>query len=162
MVEIIIAVIVGLVMLLGLIGAIIPGLPDIVLIWGAALGYGLLVGWGERGILFFGLITFIGLAGLFAEVWVSGTGAKMGGASIRAIFGGLALGLVGFIFSGPVGGVIGLLLGTFLSEYIRLHDANKAAQAMFGMGLGCGASLVIKLLLGIGMIVVWLVWVFSG
>jgi len=162
MVEIIIAVIVGLVMLLGLIGAIIPGLPDIVLIWGAALGYGLLVGWGERGILFFGLITFIGLAGLFAEVWVSGTGAKMGGASIRAIFGGLALGLAGFIFSGPVGGVIGLLLGTFLSEYIRLHDANKAAQAMFGMGLGCGASLVIKLLLGIGMIVVWLVWVFSG
>lgn len=162
MVEIIIAIVVGFVMLLGLIGAIIPGLPDIVLIWGAALGYGLLVGWGDRGILLFGLITFIGLAGLFTEIWVSGTGAKMGGASIRAIFGGLALALVGFVVSGPVGGVVGLLLGTFLSEYIRLHDANKAAQAMFGMGLGCGASLGIKLILGLGMIVVWLVWVFSG
>jgi hypothetical protein len=162
MVEIIIAIVVGLGMLLGLIGAIIPGLPDIVLIWGSALGYGLLAGWGERGIWLFALITLIGLVGLFAEIWVSGTGAKIGGASIRAIFGGLALGLAGFILSGPVGGVIGLLLGTFLSEYIRLNDANKAAQAMFGMGLGCGASLGIKLLLGIGMIVVWLVWVFSG
>ncbi|HEY47109.1 MAG: hypothetical protein AMJ88_10470 [Anaerolineae bacterium SM23_ 63] len=160
--EIVIAIIVGLVMLIGLIGAIIPGLPDIVLIWGASLGYGLLAGWGERGIWLFALITLIGLAGLFAEVWVSGTGAKIGGASIRAIFGGLALGLAGFIFSGPIGGVIGLLLGTFLSEYIRLQDANKAAQAMFGMGLGCGASLGIKLLLGMGMIALWLVWVFSG
>jgi len=99
--EIVIAIIVGLVMLIGLIGAIIPGLPDIVLIWGASLGYGLLAGWGERGIWLFALITLIGLAGLFAEVWVSGTGAKIGGASIRAIFGGLALGLAGFIFSGP-------------------------------------------------------------
>lgn len=162
MVEIIIAIIVGLVMLVGLIGAIIPGLPDIVLIWGAALGYGLLAGWGERGIWLFALITVIGLAGLFAEVWVSGTGAKIGGASIRAILGGLALALVGFIFSGPVGGVLGLLLGTFLSEYVRLQDANKAAQAMLGMGLGCGASLGIKLILGMGMIFVWLVWVFSA
>jgi uncharacterized protein YqgC (DUF456 family) len=162
MADIVIAIVVGFLMFLGLIGAIIPGLPDIVLIWGAALGYGLLVGWGERGIWLFGLITLLGLAGLFAEVWVSGTGAKMGGASIRAIFGGLALALVGFVVSGPVGGVIGLLLGTFLSEYIRLHDANKAAQAMFGMGLGCGASLGIKLILGLGMIVVWLVWVFSN
>lgn len=160
--EIIIAIIVGLVMLFGLIGAIIPGIPDIVIIWGAALGYGLLAGWGEHGIWLFGLITLIGLAGLFAEVWVSGTGAKIGGASIRAILAGLALGFVGFLFSGPIGGVIGLLLGTFLSEYIRLQDANKAAQAMFGMGLGCGVSLGIKLLLGIAMIVVWLVWVFSA
>jgi uncharacterized protein YqgC (DUF456 family) len=162
MAEIVIAIVVGFVMLLGLIGAIVPGLPDIVLIWGAALGYGLLVDWGERGIWLFGLITFLGLAGLLAEVWVSGTGAKMGGASIRAILGGLALGLAGFLLSGPVGGVIGLLLGTFLSEYIRLHDANKAAQAMFGMGLGCGASLGIKFILGLGMIIVWLVWVFSN
>lgn len=160
--EIVVAFIVGLVMLLGLLGAIIPGLPDIVLIWGAALGYGLVAGWGEYGIWLFGLITLIGLAGLFAEVWVSGTGAKIGGASIRAIFSGFALGLVAFFVSGPVGGVIGLLLGTFLSEYVRLQDANKAAQAMFGMGLGCGASLGIKLLLGMGMIAVWLVWVFWG
>jgi uncharacterized protein YqgC (DUF456 family) len=159
--EIVIAIVAGFVMFLGLLGTIVPGLPDIVLIWGAALGYGLLVGWGERGMWLFGLITLLGLAGLFAELWVSGTGAKMGGASIRAILGGLALGLAGFILSGPVGGVIGLLLGTFLSEYIRLHDANKAAQAMFGMGLGCGASLGIKLFLGLGMIIVWLVWVFS-
>jgi uncharacterized protein YqgC (DUF456 family) len=162
MAEIIIAIIVGLVMLVGLIGAVIPGIPDIVLIWGAALGYGLLAGWGERGIWLFALITLIGLAGLLAEVWVSGAGAKIGGASIRAILAGLALGLAGFIFSGPVGGVLGLLLGTFLSEYIRLQDANKAAQAMLGMGLGCGASLGIKLILGMGMVLVWLVWVFSG
>ena len=106
MFDIAVAIIVGLVMFIGLIGAIVPGIPDVVLIWGAALGYGLYVGWGERGIWLFGLISLLGLAGLFTELWVSGTAARMGGASIRAIFAGLALGLVALLLSGPVGGVI--------------------------------------------------------
>ena len=159
MYDIVVTIIVGLVMFIGLLGAIVPGFPDIVLIWGAALGYGLYMGWGERGIWLFGLISLLGLAGLFTELWVSGTGARMGGASIRAIFAGIALGFVALLLSGPVGGVIGLLLGTYLAEYVRLQDANKAAQAMLGMGLGCGASFGIKLILGLGMAVVWVVWV---
>lgn len=162
MVNVIVIVVVSLVMLLGLAGVIIPGFPDIVLIWGAALGYGLLVGWGEWGPWLFGLVTLLGLVGLLTEVWVSGTGARMGGASIRAVLGGFALGVVAFFLVGPIGGVIGLLLGTYLAEFVRLQDANKAAQAMLGMGLGCGASLGIKLILGLGMVAVWIVWVVKG
>ena len=160
--EILVTIVAGLAMALGLVGALIPILPDIILIWGAALGYGLVVGWGERGLWFFGIISLLGLAGFLAEVWVSGTGARIGGASILAVLGGLAGGAIGFIFTGPFGGVIGMLLGTFLVEYLRHNDINKAARAMLGMGLGCGASLWIKLMLGLGMIALWLVWVFSG
>ena len=160
--EILVTIVVGLAMALGIVGAIIPILPDIILIWGAALGYGLVVGWGEKGLWYFGIISLLGLAGFLAEIWVSGTGAKIGGASILAVLGGLTGGAIGFIFTGPLGGVIGLLLGTFLVEYLRQKDINKAARATFGIGLGCGASLWIKLMLGLGMIALWLVWVFSG
>jgi hypothetical protein len=162
MVDILATLFIGLTMVIGLVGAVIPVLPDVILIWGAALGYGLLVGWGESGSWLFGIITLLGLAGLLAEIWVSGTGAKLSGASIWSVFGGLAVGAIGLILTGPLGGVIGILLGTFLIEYVRIKDINKAVRAMFGMGVGCGASLWIKLILGLGMIIVWVVWVFSG
>jgi uncharacterized protein YqgC (DUF456 family) len=143
-------------------GGIIPGFPDVVLIWGAALGYGFYVGWGEPGIWFFVVISVLGLAGLFTEAWVSGAGARVGGASIRAVLAGLALGAVATVFTGPLGGVIGLLLGTYLAEYSRLRDAEKAARAMLGTGLGCGASFGVKLLLGLGMVAAWVAWIVMG
>lgn len=160
--DILATLFVGLTMVVGLVGAVIPVLPDIVLIWGAALGYGLLVGWGESGLWLFGIITLLGLAGLFAEIWVSGTGARISGASIWSVLGGLAVGAIGLILAGPLGGVIGILLGAFLIEYMHLKDVNKAARATLGMGLGCGASLWIKLILGLGMIIIWVVWIFNG
>lgn len=160
--DILATLFIGLTMVVGLVGAVIPVLPDVILIWGAALGYGLLIGWGESGPWLFGIITLLGLAGLLAEIWVSGTGARLSGASIWSVLGGFAVGAIGLILTGPLGGVLGILLGTFLIEYVRLKDINKAARAMFGMGVGCGASLWIKLVLGLGMIVVWVVWVLNG
>jgi uncharacterized protein YqgC (DUF456 family) len=160
--EIVVTILVGLAMLVGLLGAILPGFPDVVLIWGAALGYGFYVGWSEPGIWFFVGITVLGLAGAFSEAWVSGAGARAGGASIRAVFAGLALGVISLLLTGPIGGVIGLLVGTYLAEYIRLRDAEKAAKAMLGMGLGCGASFGVKLLLGLGMVAAWVAWIIVG
>jgi uncharacterized protein YqgC (DUF456 family) len=161
-VDILVAIIAGLVMLIGIAGSIVPILPDIILVWGAALGYGLLVGWGERGVWFFGVITLLGLLGLAPEIWVSGAGAKAAGASIWAVLGGFALGVVGLILSGPLGGVVGLLFGTYLAELLRLGEAKEAAQSMLGIGLGCGASFVVKLVLGLGMFVTWILWVVLG
>lgn len=162
MVDILVTILAGLVMLIGIAGSIIPVLPDIILVWGAALGYGLLVGWGERGVWFFGVITLLGLVGLAPEIWVSGASAKAAGASIWAVLGGFALGAVGLILSGPLGGVVGLLFGTYLAELLRLGEAKAAAQSTLGIGLGCGASFVVKLVLGLGMFVTWILWVVLG
>lgn len=157
--DILVTVLVGLVMLVGLVGVVIPVLPDVLLIWLAALVYGAVVGWGRLGPWMFGLITMLGLVGIAAEVWVSGTGAKMGGGSIWGVLGGLALGLVGLIVFPPLGGLVGLALGTFLVEYLRFRDARKAFRATAGMGLGYGASFGVRLVLGLAMIAAWVVWV---
>jgi uncharacterized protein YqgC (DUF456 family) len=156
-----ITLLVALAMLTGIVGSMIPVLPDVILIWGAGLVYGLAVGWGSWGPwLFAGMTILAGLA-LLAEVWMSGAGARAGGASIWGILAGFALGAVGLVFFSPIGGFVGLLLGTFLVEYLRLGDRRLALRAVFGAGVGFGASFLVKLVLCLGMAGLWVVWVLT-
>jgi uncharacterized protein YqgC (DUF456 family) len=157
--EIIVTVFAGLFMFIGLVGTVLPFLPDVVLIWLTALGYGLIAGWGERGLWFFGGISFLGFAGLLAELWVSGLSSRKTGASILSFIAGLLFGAIGLLVAGPLGAFGGLLLGTFVFEYMRLRDPEQAARAMFGVGLGCGVSVGVKLLLGVAMVALWVAWV---
>jgi uncharacterized protein YqgC (DUF456 family) len=160
--TILIAIVTGIVMLFGLLGVILPLIPDLIIIWGAALGYGLIVGWGESGPWLFGVITVCGLIGVISDIWMSGLGGKLGGASVKSILVGLMLGILGFIFLTPIGGLVLLLVGTFTMEYHRLGDAEEAMKAMLGVGLGYGASFGVKLLLGIVMMGLWVLWVIIG
>ncbi len=72
-------------MLLGLIGTLVPVVPDILLIWLAGLGYGLLVGWGQWGPWLFGLMTVFGLIGAGVDVILSSLGGRACGASLAAL-----------------------------------------------------------------------------
>jgi len=158
--EVLYAILTGLLMLVGLLGTILPVLPDLPLIWIAALSYALLVGWGASGGWLFGIISVFGVIGIFSEVWVSGAGARKGGASLLSIFAGLVLGLAGLLVGGPLGLVVGMLAGTFIMEYVRQQDVEAALRATFGMGLGYGASVLVKFALGVAMIATWVVWLF--
>jgi uncharacterized protein YqgC (DUF456 family) len=160
--DILVAILTGIVMFIGLLGALLPVIPDLVIIWGAALGYGLIVGWGDSGPWIFGAISILGLGGVLTEIWMSGVGGKVGGASFKSILVGLILGIIGFIFLTPIGGVALLLVGTFAMEYYRLGDAEEALKGMLGVGLGYGASFGVKLLIGLLMMGLWVVWAVIG
>jgi uncharacterized protein YqgC (DUF456 family) len=155
------AVVAGI-MLIGLIGVLIPVLPDVVLIWLGALVYGVLVGWGPSGGWLFAVITLLGALGALSEIWASSMGARVGGASLWGILGGLGLGLIGLIVLPPFGAVIGLLLGTFLVEAWRGRDVRQAAKGTLGMGVGYGLAFVVKLVMALGMIGLWIVWLVRG
>jgi hypothetical protein len=47
-------------------------------------------------------------------------------------------------------------------EYYRLGDAEEALKGMLGVGLGYGASFGVKLLIGLLMMGLWVVWVVVG
>lgn len=149
-------------MLVGLAGVVLPILPGLALIWLAALGYGLLVGWRTSGPWLFGLISLLALAGLAAEVWVTAAGGRAAGSSPWSILAGLALAVVGLFSLGPAGAIAGLVVGTVGAEYLRLRDWRKSAQSALGTAIGCGASFGVKLLLGLGMIAAWLAWLLIG
>jgi uncharacterized protein YqgC (DUF456 family) len=157
-----VTVLAAVVMLLGLAGVVLPALPGLALIWLAALGYGLLAGWGASGPWLFGLITLLGLAGLGSELWVTSAGARVAGASGWSVLAGIVLGLIGLLFFSPIGAVIGLTLGILGGEYLRLRDWRKALSAAGGTLAGCGVSYGVKLLLGMVMIGAWVAWVLIG
>lgn len=159
--DTLITVLLGLGMLAGLAGMLLPVLPDVVVIWSSALLYGLLIGWGKSGTWLFAVISAMALIAFLADLWVSGWGARRGGASSWSSAGGLAAGIIGLLIAGPIGLIAGMLLGIFMIEYLRHRDPDRAARAMFGLGVGYGASFFVKFLLGLAMIALWIVWVMS-
>ncbi len=159
-IEIIVTILCGLTILVGILGSIIPVLPDVILIWGATLGYGLIVGWGEWGPWLFGGISLMGLIGVAADVWVSSAGARMGGASLWSVITGIVLGIIGLFVFGPLGLFGGMAIGTFLVELIQRREPVESLRAVLGVGLGYGASFFVKFGLGMGMTLLWVIWLF--
>jgi len=152
-------VLAALLMVIGLIGVFVPAMPDLILIWAAALGYGLFAGWGNSGPWLFAGITLLGLAGVLADIWLSAGGARLGGSSLWGILGGLALALVGLVLGGPLGALAGFLAGVFLVELARRRDAAAAGRALLGTALGYAVSFPVKLLMALVMVGLWVTWV---
>ena len=149
----------GLFMLIGLIGTLLPAVPDLVLIWATALGYGLLAGWGDWGPWLFAGISLLCGAGLLSELLTSGAGARMGGASIWSILSGVAAGVILLFAAGPLGGLIALLAGVFLLEWRKGRDSRRAGRAVLGIAVGYIASFFVKFALGFACVGLWVIWV---
>ena len=131
-------------MLLGLVGAVVPGLPGVPLIFLAALVYAYLGGFEEIGGWIVALLGLFAVLALAADYVATSYGARRFGASWAGTLGGAIGGLVGtvvgLLFIG-VGAFFGLILGTiggvFLGEYLRRRNREPAAldeEAIEGEG----------------------------
>lgn len=154
--------IVGLLMVAGLAGTILPVIPDLELIWLAGLGYGLLVGWGDLGPWLLGLMALIALGGSLLELALMGFGARLGGGSWIAIAVGLAAGLVAMVVGGPVAGLLALPLAIFLVEWRRTRQPNVAGRAVLGSALGYALTFAVRLASALTMIALWGLWAYSN
>jgi uncharacterized protein len=148
------------VMLVGLFGLLIPVLPGLVIIWVAALGYGIYAGFGTLGWVMFGIMTVLMLVGSFVDNILMGTKAYKQGAAWWAILIALVAAIVGtFLIPIPViGGVFSALLALFLVEWARRKNAKEAWKATLGMLEGCGWAVVIRFIIGLVMIGLWMIW----
>ena len=68
-------------MLIGLVGLIIPVFPGLVVIWLAALIYGIAAGFGIKGWIIFILISILALVGGIVDNIFMGAKAREGGAA---------------------------------------------------------------------------------
>ncbi len=167
--EIIFIVLTGVVMLVGLIGAVVPVLPGSWLIWLAALGYGFgqwvffqqapFDGW--IGGVAMALLTVLAAIDLVLEYVVTHSVAhREGGVSGWATVASIGLGFVGIFFFPPIGPLVGAIGGLFAVEYFRHgKDWRKALQGVKGYAKGMGWSIVAEVILCILMIAVWIGWV---
>lgn len=148
--------------LVALVGTFIPVVPAtaLLLIGGAASvwikGYS-----GAPDAIFLGVLTVLTLVASFADNIASAWGAGKYGGSKQAMWGAIAGSLAG-LFLGPLGILLGPLLGAFAAETLLVRrPLDEAVRSAFGtlVGLltGMAAKFVLNFLIG-----VWALWRFWG
>jgi len=139
---------------------VIPILPGLVIIWVAALGYGLVSGFGVLGWIMFALITVLMLVGSVVDNVLMGTSAHKEGAPWWAVLLAMLAAILGsFVIPIPIlGGILAALLVLFGIEWLRRKDWRKALASIKGMLIGWGWAFVVRFIIGIFMIGLWLVW----
>jgi hypothetical protein len=150
------------VMLVGLFGLIVPVFPGLLIMWLAALGYGIITGFDAVAIFIFVLITLLVVAASLIDNVFMGAGARKGGASWGTIAVAMIAGVVGTIMFPPLGGLVAAPLAVLLLEYIRKRDIRLAWRALVGMATGLGLSFVVRFGVGVLVMILWWVWVWSG
>jgi uncharacterized protein len=155
-------VIVALAMAVGVVGTVVPVLPGLMLVWAAALVYGLVGGFGAVGTAAFVVITALAAAGTLAGIVVPRRAATRGGAARQSMWLGSALGVVGFFVVPFVGVLVGGVLGVFLGEALRTRDSAAAWRSTLATLKGFGLAGLLQVAAALSMVVVWVAWVVAG
>ena len=147
-----------IIMFVGLFGLIVPVFPGIMVIWLAALGYGVATGFTTLGWVLFAVITILFITGATIDNVLMGAKARKEGAAWSSLALGMLAGILGTIFFPPLGGLIAAPLVLLLLEYLRHRDFKKALATLRGLAIGWGSAFMVRILIGAAMIGVWLVW----
>jgi hypothetical protein len=147
-------------MLFGLFGLIIPIFPGNVVMWLAALIYGLVFGFGRLGGVIFAIITLLMLVAVSADNLLMGAKAREKGAAWKSIILALIAGIIGTIVFPPIGGLIAAPLVLYLVELQRLGDAEKAKTVVKALLIGWGLASIVRFGLGVVMFALWGIWAY--
>jgi uncharacterized protein YqgC (DUF456 family) len=149
-----------LTMLVGLFGLVIPIFPGNVVMWLAALVYGLVFGFGRLGTILFAVITALMLVATVADNILMGAKAREKGAAWGSILLALIAGIVGTIVIPPIGGLIAAPLVLYLMEMQRLGDSDEAVKVVKALMIGWGMAFVVRFGIGLVMLVLWGIWAY--
>lgn len=149
-----------LTMLVGLFGLIIPIFPGNVVMWLAALVYGLVFGFGRLGGIIFAIITLLMFAAVLADNFLMGAKAREKGAAWGSIIMALVAGIVGTIVLPPIGGIIAAPLVLYVMEMQRLGDSEEAIMVVKALLIGWGTAFVVRFGIGVVMFALWGIWAY--
>ena len=162
-------------MFVGLVGSVVPGLPGVTLIFLSALIYAILTGFQSVGAVVLVVLFVLAALAFIADFFATTYGARRFGASnwgtAGGAIGGIVGALAGLLLAG-IGSLFGLILGTiagvFIGEYLRRErqgdhdeqdaagsDWRRASRAAGGVLIGYLASAVAQGLLGLASIVIF-------
>jgi len=144
---------VGLAILVGLIGIVVPVLPGSILILGAVLVWALEVSTGTGWAVFAVATTLLVIGGI-VKYALPGRHLKAVGVPNRSLVAGGLLGIVGFFVIPVVGLVVGFVLGLYLSELQRL-GGGRAWPSTRSALRAVGLSMIIELAAGLLAAMAW-------
>lgn len=152
------------VMVVGIIGAVVPGIPGTSLILVAIAIWGIAQGSLSSVTIPLAVTTGVVLIGIGIDFLATAWGAKQAGASKWGQIGafvGLVVGILGLLpalpFGGPLLGIlIGPLLGAILGEYLYQRNLKLALKAGVGIVVGSLVGNLIQGLLAIATVGIFL------
>jgi uncharacterized protein len=149
---------VGLAILVGLAGTIVPLLPGLLLVWGGVLVWAF-AGDGSDAARWtvLGVATVVAAGAFVAATVLPGRRAAAGGAP-RSLVWIVALGaVVGFFVIPVIGALVGGPIAAFLAELVRLRDPAAAWASAIGAVRGLGIAVGVQLAAGVVIAGVWLI-----
>ena len=147
-----------IVMLFGLFGLIMPLFPGLVIIWLAALGFGIFGGFSAGGWGFFIVITVLMLIGNISDGLLMGKKAlDYGAAKVSLVIAAVVSIFVSLLFS-PIGGLIAAPIALYLSEKNQGHNSEEAKRITKGLMVGWSWAFALRFAIGIIMIILWTLW----
>jgi len=133
-----------LIMCVGLVGSILPGIPSTPLVLLAAISHRLYFGETGPGNWVLIILAMFTAFSLLVDYLASMYGAKKLGATWRGVFGAVVGGLIGIFFSLP-GILLGPLIGAVMFEMAGGRKFKEAGRAGLGAALGLLGGAVAKL-----------------
>ncbi len=137
---------------------VVPIFPATAVIWGLTLLYGVVTGFGTRGLIFFAFITLLAIASFVTDEILGVAGARKGGARWISIVIASIVGFISSILLTPIAGILLTIVALFLAENYYKGDAEKAWEATKQMLIGWGWAIVARLGIGLVQIVLWAAW----
>lgn len=138
--DVLVTVLVGLALVVGALGTIIPVLPGSLLVLAALLVWALVIG-GAPGWVVFAAGGALAVIGMSASWLLAGRKLKQQGIPQRSVLWGAAAGIVGMFVIPVLGLFVGFAAGLYASEWYRLRDsaaawsASRAALISLGKGM---------------------------
>lgn len=139
--------------IVGLVGTILPVLPGPILVYGGMLLYGYMTEFATLDAHFFLLQTLVLVLIFSVDFLASAVGTRRFNGSKQAAWGAIIGTILGLIFLGPLGIVIGPFLGAVMIELLRGIEINQAIRVGFGTLVGILGGTVLKLFAEILMII---------
>jgi uncharacterized protein YqgC (DUF456 family) len=154
-------VLVGIVILVGLVGVLLPLLPGLLLCWGAVLVWALV----ERTAVAWTVLaaaTVLVAASTVTKYLVPGRRMRAAGVPWASLAAGGALAIVGFFVIPVVGALVGFVAGVYGAERLRLRTHAAAWPSTVQALRAVGLSVLIELGAGLLIAAAWLAAVVLG
>ncbi len=149
-------VLIGLVMAIGLVGVVVPGVPGLLLVAGAGLAWAAHAG-GAAPWVVLGVMLAVLAVGTIGKYVLPGRRLAGSGAPRSTLLLGAVGAIAGFFVIPVVGLPVGGLAGVWLGELRRLRSAAAARRSTWATAKAMGLGMLVELAAGMSAVLIWLV-----
>ncbi|WP_327688015.1 DUF456 domain-containing protein [Streptomyces tubercidicus] len=151
----------GLVMLLGLLGVLVPGIPGPLIVWAGVMWWTLSEKSALAGVVLMAA-TAVLLLNQVVKWLLPARNLRAVGAPYRALFLAGVAGIVGFFVIPVIGGLLGSVGGLYLLERIRLGSHGDAWASTRTVLRAIGLSVLVELFTCLLVVGAWIGAVVAG